>query len=188
MSARRDWIRDVDDYTSGLTPGDGQEDADAFEAALFDAAANGEAPELAYLDTLATIAPWFDRRGGFSGGLTRAQIEALRAQPHVHYIDIELGVNEIPPWAADTELVAYRVAVDMRGYSDIVVTLTKPTGEHAWTFRDGQYDPSDGNLYAMCDEPLARTTFREQPFLGRIEASREGKRETVATFELRPVG
>ena len=75
----------------------------------------------------------------------------------------------------------------MRGYSDIVVTLTKPSGEHFWTFRDGQFDPSDGNLYAVCDEPLARTTFREQHVIVRVEAARDGKRETVTTFELRPV-
>ncbi len=187
MSAPRDWIRDVDDYTS-RTADDGDPEVDALEAALFDAAANGDLPELAFLDTLATIAPWFGDRAGFSGGLTREQTEALRAKPHVHYIDIEAsGVNEIVPWPADTKLVAYRVSVDMRGYRDIVSTLTKPNGEHHWTFHDAQFDPSDGNLYAVCDEPVARTTFLSHVVV-RIEGTREGKRETVATFELRPVG
>ena len=188
-------MRDIDDYMSGLQPGagapaaDAGADVDAFEAELFDAAANGDAPGLAFLDTLATIAPWFDARGGFAGGATREQIEALRAQPRVHYIDIApRGVTEVGPWPADTEIVAYRVGVDMRGYSEIVVTLTQPTGEHFWTFRDSQYDPSDGNLYALCDEPLARTTFREQRVMVRVEATRDGKRATVTTFELRPVG
>ena len=185
MSTRRNWIRDVDDYTSGSKDAEGDE----FEAELFDAAASGAVSELGFLDTLATIAPWFAARGGFSGGATREQIDALRAQPRVHYIEIDArGVNEIGPWPEDTEVVAYRVGIDLRGYRDVVVTLTKPTGEHVWTFRDGQYDPSDGNLYAMCDEPLARTSFREQHLVARVEGERDGKVETVTTFELIPAG
>ncbi len=193
MSARRDWIRDVDDYTTSAKPSDVdgavEADIDALEAALFDAAADGDVPELAFLDTLATIAPWFNARSGFSGGLTREQMAAVRAQPRVHYIEIAgSGVTEIPPWPDDTEIVAYRVGIDMRGYRDIVVTLTTLTGEHFWTFRDGQYDPTDGNLYAMCDEPLARTTFRHKHLVARVEAARDGKVRTVTSFELLPVG
>lgn len=187
--SNRDWLPDVDDYTTGTLAGAGEgPELDDFEEALFDAAANGRAPELAFLDTLATIAPWFAARGGFAGGLTREQVEELRGQPGVHYVELRTGVNEIGPWPAETQVVVYRVAVDMRGYSDIVVTLAKPTGEHLWTFRDGQFDPSDGFMYAACDEPLARETMRAERVVARIEAARAGKRELVGTFEMLPVG
>jgi len=38
----------------------------------------------------------------------------------------------------------------------------------------------------VCDAPLAHGTFRKEPLIGRVEGTRAGNRETVATFELRP--
>jgi len=53
-------------------------------------------------------------------------------------------------------------------------------------FRDVQFDKNDGVIYAACDAPLAHASFREEPLIGRIKATRGGNRETVATFEVRP--
>lgn len=184
MTTPRDWLGEIDDYTSAKPETD---DDEAFEVELFAAAAEGKVRELSFLDTLARIAPWFDARGGFNGGATREQIEQLRALPQVHYLELEPGtLHQIPPWPAETELVAYRIGVDLRGCSDVTVFLTTPQGEPVWAFRDCQFDPNDGNLYAVCDAPLATSTFRSVHVVARIEAVKNGRRETVAIVELRP--
>lgn len=180
----KDWIAEIDDYTNGVTT-----EPEAFEDELFAAAAGGQLVEAVFLDRVSRIAPAFAARGGFAGGATKEQIAALRKQPRVHYIELEEGrVIDIPPWAPDTELVTYRYVVDLREHHDITVTMTTLAGEHVWTFHDSQQDPGDGNLYGFCDEPFARSTFRERPLTARIEGKRGDQNETVATFELRPIG
>jgi hypothetical protein len=177
-------IRALDDYLAGAMP---EDEAERYEEELFLAAARDELPELTFLDTLAAIAPYFAARGGFDGGLTRAQHEQLRALPHAHTLEIVPGPPvEIPAWASDIDLVVYSIAVDLRTYSDVDVEIATPEGVIRRVFRDVQFDKNDGVIYAACDAPLAHASFREEPLIGRIKATRGGNRETVATFEVRP--
>jgi hypothetical protein len=178
-------IRALDDYTTGTML---EDEAERYEDELFLAAAKGELPELEFLDTLARIAPFFAARGGFDGGLTRAQHAQLQALPRAHVLEFIPGTpTEIAAWPSDTELVVYKIAVDLRGYSDVDVEIQTPEGEHRRFFRDIQFDREDGVIYAACDAPLAAVSFRKERLLARIDATRAGKRETVATVEIRPI-
>lgn len=170
----------IDDYTSGMLD-------DAFEEELFAEAAEGRADELVFVDMLHRVAPWFRPRGGFVGGVTRAKLEELRAAPHVHYIEIPVDQpHAVAAWPADTRLVVYKIDVDLRGYDRVDVVACRPDGTLVKTFRDVACDPNDGAIYAVCDEPLARASFRGGSFVSRIEATRDGKREVVATVQTQP--
>lgn len=184
MTAADDSLALLDDYLSAAMA-----DAHAadFEERLFAAAAAGHVPELSYLDTFFEQAQWFASRGGFSSGGTAQQIAELRKLPHVHYIDV-LPITQVSAWPADTKFVVYRLDVDLRGYENIDVALVTPDGEHRKWFRDVTCDPADGALYGACDAPLAAATFRHEPLIARIQASRSesGKREVVAELSVSP--
>ena len=183
MTSADDSLALLDDYLSGAMS---DAHAGAFEENLFAEAAAGRAPELAYLDAFFEQARWFATRGGFASGATAQIVNELRQLPGVHYIDVE-AKTEIPAWPADTKLVVYRLAVDLRGYENIDVALVTPAGEHRKWFRDVSFDPADGALYGVCDAPLAATSFRFEPLIARIQASRNGKREVVAELHVTPL-
>jgi len=168
MTAADDTLALLDDYLS-TAMSDAQ--AAAFEEALFTEAAAGRAPELRYLDAFFEQAEWFASRGGFSSGATAEQIAELRKLPGVHYIDVEAN-TQVGAWPTDTKFVVYRLDVDLRGYENIDVSIVTPEGEHRKWFRDVVYDPADGALYGACDAPLAASTFRHEPLVARIHASR----------------
>ena len=170
MTSGDDLLALLDDYQSQA-----MSDAHAadFEERFFAEAAEGRAPELGYLDTLFGQAQWFTLRGGFSSGGTAEQIAELRQLPNVHYIDVEADTR-VGAWPSDTKFVVYRLNVDLRGYENIDVAIVTPEGEHRKWFRDVTYDPKDGALYGACDAPLAASTFRHEPLIARIHASRSG--------------
>lgn len=178
-------IASIDDYETGAIA---DEDAAVFEEEFFAAAAAGRASALEQVDAMHRIAPWFRSRGGFDASVPRAKLEELRRMPHVHYLELETGrPNEVGEWPADTRMVVYRVQVDLRAYEDVEVLLALPDGTPLKAFRGVLCDPSDGALYAVCDEPLARASFRAIHCLARIEGKRGGKREVVAVVDTRPV-
>lgn len=184
MTSADDSLARLDDYLSAA-----MSDAHAaeFEEHLFSEAAAGRAPELGYLDALFDQAQWFVMRGGFSSGATAEQIAELRKLPHVHYIDVAAS-TQVSAWPEDTKYVVYRLDVDLRGYENIDVAIVTPSGEHRKWFRDVVFDPKDGALYGACDAPLAASTFRHEPLIARIQASRSatGTREIVAELSVTP--
>jgi hypothetical protein len=182
MTSPDDALTLLDDYLSAAMP-DAQ--SAAFEEELFAEAAAGRAPELGYLDAFFEQARWFAARGGFLSGATAQVVAELRELRGVHHIDVEAD-TQVNAWPADTKLVVYRLAVDLRGYADIDVEITTPEGEHRKWFRDVAYDPADGALYGACDAPLAHSTFRLEPLTAHVVASRGGKRETIAKLNITP--
>jgi hypothetical protein len=181
MTASDDALSQLDDYTSGVMA-----DADAafYEAELFAAAADGRAPELAFWNGMHDLAAWFAMRGGFATGITRVQLDEIRKGDHVHYLDV-VADTVVPAWPETTEIVAYRVDVDLRGCDDVQVELRKPDGTYMKTFRDVQYDPADGAIYALCDVPIARGAFRTEPIVVHIEGSKGGAPLVVADLHVR---
>ncbi|HET7543839.1 MAG TPA: hypothetical protein VFK05_28400 [Polyangiaceae bacterium] len=184
MTGADDTLALLDDYLSQSLS-----DAHAadFEEQLFAEAAEGRAAELGYLDALFAQAQWFVQRGGFASGTTAAQIAELRKLPQVHYLDIEAD-TQVSAWPEDTKYVVYRLNVDLRGWENIDVAVVTPQGEHRKWFRDVAYDPQDGALYGACDAPIAAATFRREPLIARIQASRSatGQREIVAELSVTP--
>ena len=53
------------------------------------------------------------------------------------------------------------------------------------TFRGCECDPTDGALYAVCHEPLARIAFGHPRVVATVTAIRAAARETVAVLDLR---
>ena len=185
-AAERDAFTTLDDYTSGAMTDD---EAGDFEEALFAEAARGEAPELTTHDQLVELSLHVIGRMGFEVGSTRERVEALRASElRVHYVDLEPGApTQIPALPAGTQLFAYRLPVDLRGYDQVDVELTTPGGKLIKTFRDVSYDPHDGALYGLCEPPLAELSFRSGPIVAKVMAAREGQpAELVAVFETSP--
>ncbi|HVJ16950.1 MAG TPA: hypothetical protein VM686_16025 [Polyangiaceae bacterium] len=179
----------VDDYASGQMH-DAQ--AAAFEEQLFDAAATGTETDAAFLHELARLSTWLTRRGLFNVGSTRAQVDAiLRSGHRTHMLELSAkdSMNELPRWSDDIEIVITRVDVDLRGYEDVDIVLESPSGEAIKTFRDVTYDPAEGAIYGVCEEPLARIAFSRGHVVSRVTAVRRdgaSKRETIAVFHSRP--
>lgn len=190
----------IDDYLSGHMAGG---DAVAFEEELFTAAAasngdgdgdvDGETAALAadarFVDGIARLAAEMARLGGFEAGGTRAHVDALRAAGlAVHYVDLGAGgaPTVFPAWAAGTQIVVARLGVDLRGDDAVDVEVETADGRRVKTFRDVSCDPTDGALYAICQEPLARIAFGRGRTVSRVIATRAGKRETVAVYDVRP--
>jgi hypothetical protein len=186
MSAADDALALLDDYLSAAMS---DAHAVAFEERLFADAAEDRAPQLTHLDAFFQQAEWFRLRGGFSSGATAEQIAELRKLPNVHYIDVAADTR-VAAWPPDTKYVVYRLDVDLRGYENIDVAIVTPDGQHRKWFRDVAFDPKDGALYGACDAPLAAGTFRHEPLIARIQASRSdkpgAKREIVAELRVAP--
>lgn len=180
------WLTELDDYASGHTP---DAEAAALEDELFARAASPDADAAAvFLDALSRNAGWLAHFNfSFRGGSTRAQVDGLLASDQrVHYSDLGTGgVARLPAWPAGTQIVITRLGVDMRGYSDIEVDVSLGEGPVLKTFRGCEYDPSDGSMYAVCHEPLARIAFGHPRVLAKISAIRDGQRSTVAVFDVR---
>jgi len=90
----------------------------------------------------------------------------------------------------EDRLALDRIGATGRGWNGLQVAEDRATktedGTLRYSFHDVQFDKNDGAIYAVCDAPLAHGTFRKEPLIGRVEGTRAGNRETVATFELRP--
>jgi hypothetical protein len=130
----------------------------------------------------------FAKVGGFDGAGTRAQVDKLLAAGlKVHFVDLGTGgIADFPRWQPGTEIVVARLAVDMRGYDSVDVEVETGEGRPIKTFRETGCDPTDGALYAICQEPLARLAFGTRRIVSRVIGTRAGRRETVAVFDVRP--
>lgn len=196
MSAPLEHLLRLDDYAAGDMP---DAEAAAFEDQLFASAADADPPgaatvdygpasDAAFVAGLTPLAIAASASGAFAGGTTRAQIDALLASGlPVHYVDLgTAGERVFDGWdPAKIKVVVARLAVDLRGWHDIDVEVTAPDGRSVKTFRDVSCAPEDGALYAVCHEPLARLAFTRRS-VARIIAARDGRRETVAVYHVRP--
>lgn len=190
MSGAADRLGLLDDYVSGAMS-DG--DASPFEAALFEAAADGTGGEAAFLDEAARLLTVFAGLGGFATGGTRQHVEAIRASgAKVHYVELDApaggGSLSFPLWGDGIDVVVARLGVDIRGYGLVDVEIETGDGRPVKTFRDVECDPADGALYAICQERLARLAFARGRSISRIVSKKDGRRETIALFDISPVG
>jgi hypothetical protein len=177
-------LTELDDYLSGFMPDDA---AASFEESLFTAAAAGEASDLGLVDRVGQFGRYLRDRVGLAMGSSRALVDRILASGlKVEYTEL---LPNVPirgvRIADDTEIVISRLDVDLRGYTDILVHIERPDGTLLKTFRDVEYAPEDGALYAVCEATLARMAQAVHT-IARITATRGGKREHVATLETLP--
>jgi hypothetical protein len=181
MTAPADRLAALDDYVTGQMR---DEEAARFEEALFDAPDD----DAVFADELARLVTIMARSPAWDGGRRRHVDELRAAGLNVHYRD--LGPAGAPAsleaWEAGTQVVVIRLGVDLRGYDAADVEVETADGRPIKTFRDVSPDPDDGAIYAVCQEPLARLLFRQQRIVSRVVATRGGRRETVAVFDVTP--
>lgn len=187
MSSSPDDLGALDDYLSGHLS---DEVALEFEERLFEAAAEGAAPELVYLDGLIRATEFMGRLGGFAGGATRAQVDAILASgAPVHCVELGSGGKvSVPPWPEETKVVIAHLSVNVLDYENVDVDVTSVDGKKIKTFRDVQ-PAEDGSLYAVCEEPLARISFRRGRVIAKITGEKRGSkgpRVLIAEFETGP--
>ena len=181
------WLARLDDYVAGQVP---SAETEEFEEELFTRAAS-EQPDAdtAFYDALARNAAWLASHFfGFRGGSTRAEVDALitSGKKRVHWMDLGApGPKRLSDWPDGTQIVVTRVGVDLRGTSDVQVHVSFDGQNNVKTFRDCEYDPTDGALYAVCHEPLARLAFRQPRVVAQVTAVRDGRREIIGVYDAR---
>lgn len=170
------------EYESG-----GMSDAAAagFEEELFAAAAVGTAADATFVESISLIARYLEPRGGFDMGSTRARVDQLLASGlRVQLIDPEpAALVQMPPLDPDAEIIITHVAVDVRGYDSVDVVVETPDGTQLKTFRDVNWDPDDGTMYAVCEGPLARLSAQVPRVISRVIGKRGDQEHLIAAFE-----
>jgi hypothetical protein len=185
MSDERAPFEAFDAYLAGEMP---EARAADFEEELFAMAAVGDADEALFVDRLSLMGRYLAQRGGWDFGSTRARVDQLIAAGlRVQVLDPEPGEPgepfRLPKIADDAELVATRVAIDLRGYDSVRAIVEKPDGTELKTFPDIAFDPVDGNTYALCEATLARIAARQRHIRTRVIGTRAGHDHVIAVFE-----
>jgi hypothetical protein len=172
----------LDDYQQGVMA---DADAASFEDELFATAAAGQAEEVAFVDRVSLIGQYLGPRGGLDVGSTRQRVEQLIAAGHRVQIMAPEPADQVqfPPIDPDAELIVTQLCLDLRGYDALDFIIEKPDGTELKTFRDVQCDPETGNVYALCEAPLARISLLNRHIITRIMGTRAGKREEIGRFE-----
>jgi hypothetical protein len=177
----------ADDYVSGHMS---DVEAAAFEDELFATGAleSVQGSAAGFVDRLSRGLGVIQQFADLLGGATRAHVEALRAAgARVHLVELHAGEPAaFPDWGTGVDVVVARLGVDLRGESLVDVEVETGDGRPVKTFREVECDPTDGALYAICQEPLARLAFTRGRTISRVIATRNGRRETVAVFDIRP--
>jgi hypothetical protein len=185
MSDQRAPFEALDAYQTGDMP---EAEAAGFEEELFASAAAGDAAEALFVDRLSLIGQYLAPRGGWDFGSTRARVDQLIvAGLRVQVLDPEPGAPgeplRIPKIDDDAEIVATRIAIDVRGYDSVRAIVEKPDGTELKTFRDIGFDPVDGSTYALCEAPLARISAQQRHIRTRVIGTRAGQDHVIAVFE-----
>jgi hypothetical protein len=172
----------LDDYQLGAMS---DADAAAFEDELFAAAAAGAADEAAFVDRVSLIGQYLAPRGGLDIGSSRQRVEQLIAAGYRVQIMAPEPAERIhfPPIEPDAELIVTQIKLDLRGWDALDVIVERPDGTELKTFRDVSCDPESGNIYALCEAPLARISLLNRHIVTRIMGTRAGKREEIGRFE-----
>jgi hypothetical protein len=185
MTQRDPQLAELDDYVSGQMS---ETERDAFEERMFSMELHAELQaELLFLDRMTRLAEHIVQLGSLHPGLTKRELDALIALGR--RVDLrELGAPgtiTVTPPAAGAQLVVQRADLRVFDVESVDVEIDLPELGHVKTLRDLKVDPEDGAVYACCDATLfqmamsqsERTTFR-------VVAVRDGRRETIARYEL----
>jgi hypothetical protein len=183
MSEPKSSFDTFDDYLSGTMP---EVDAEAFEEALF---AGEHAEEAAFFDGFRRSMRFAARFGPIAQSSTGETLARLRAEGvRLHLLDFyEDRVNKVESWKDGLELIVTRLHVDVRAYEHVHVRVEQENGAVIKVFHDVGCDPVDGHIYALCEEPLARTAFVSQPLplLCHIYGERDGQEVAITTLRMK---
>ena len=172
-------LPDLDDYLSRTMS---EEDAVGFEEALFDAAAAGTSPELAFVERFRTRARDLAERGTFNVVMTPAQAQELvrtsplrvmLVKPHEYRGNVEADLRS-------HDVFLFHFDVDTRGAERI--DLEMGTAERTlFTAPDVDFDPKQDGIVLACEQGLVYESYRQQGQT-RIVAVDGAERRVLGTF------
>ena len=167
-----------------------ESDATEFEDALFASAAAGEQAgkhaTAVFLDRVARHGARLASRGTFDGGITRAQLTVLQARSDVDVQVVDLGAPGEHSVSARREgdFLVTIMRVGLIGHGHVDVETEIPHAAVRKTIRDVIVDPEDGHVYGLCEQELAILGVLAGHSIVRVIATRNGQRETVATYDV----
>jgi hypothetical protein len=180
----------ADDYVSGHMD---EAEATAFEDDLFAAFGGDESEDevvaaASFVESATRLLGTLQGFAELLEGATRAHVDQLRATgARIHFFELGAGVPvSLPSWGKDVDIVVARLNVDLRAHGLVDVEVETADGRPVKTFREVACDPTDGALYAICQEPLARLAFTRGRTISRVISTKSGHRETVAVFDVNP--
>jgi hypothetical protein len=186
MSERDDLpsLGDLDDYLLGVMS---DEQAEAFEEALFTQAARGEHALVDFVEAVGVLGRVVMQRVGSVMPPTAESIVELRRRGFkVEVADATPGVPYQARWSEEAEIVVTHFVVDLRGRGgrfDVEIEL--PDGTLMKTLRDVTYDPNDGSCYAVCEAALARLS-RSAHVFWKLYETVDGQRTLISSLEQIP--
>ena len=171
-------VLELDAYVTGEMA-----DADAFEEAMFDAP---EDEDLLFMDRVQRHGARLVEHGSWDVGVTREHVDDLIRAGHkvcVTHAGPAGGPRRELPIARDAEFI---VTVLPLGRTDIeMVDVEMHVVDHniTKTIKDVRPDPSDGNIYGLCERPLAEMAYGAGPVLTRVRLA-TGSRDVIAEWDL----
>ncbi|HSC86824.1 MAG TPA: hypothetical protein VLC09_06115 [Polyangiaceae bacterium] len=183
------WLTQLDDYVTGHMS---DEEALTWEDGLFVSAGDGtDDGDAAYFDELHRTFPFAGRFGIIAESVNGALLDRLEREGHrIHRVEFELGKDTVlHPWREDIDLVVCHLHIDARDYDTVDVEVIRERDQfHLKTFKDSGFDPVDGNVYALCEEPLARISMLSLPehIVCRVVGYRDGARLELGDFRAVP--
>jgi hypothetical protein len=171
-------LLELDAYVTGEMA-----DADAFEEALFDAP---DDPDLQFLDSVQQHGARLVEHGTYDMGCTREHIDDLiRAGHRVQVCDAGPpgGPRKTLPFDRTAELIATILPLGRLDVGLLDVEMFVVDHNITKTIKDVRVDPSDGNLYGLCERPLAEIAYGAGPVITRVRLA-TGTREVIAEWDL----
>jgi hypothetical protein len=151
-------LEELDRYATGEL---GDDAAEAFEEAMFDAA---DDPGLEIVDRIARHGARLAAHGTFDMGVTREHIDALRARGVTVQL-VDGGAPEAPGTRKLTldrtsELIATRLPLGRSDLPRVDVEMVVVAFDNASkTIKDVFVDQTDGAIYGLCERALAEIVW-----------------------------
>lgn len=172
-----DRLSALDDYLSGAMP---DAEAEAFEEQLF----AGDS-ELSFLDDLQRMSAYLIARGTFSMGHTRSEIDELMRNHSCAIVDCGTGGPTRAQVSRSAELMLTKIKVDLTGIERVDVENYIDGYGLVKTMRDLRFDPADGELWGVCETPLAVISHAHGiPIRGKVIGIVGGERRVLSESEV----
>ncbi|MBX5480449.1 MAG: hypothetical protein IRZ16_01175 [Myxococcaceae bacterium] len=152
-------LEQLDDYVSRAMS---DADAEAFEEALFDAAATGDAPELRFVDALRRGLGDLARRGTIHITLLLSEAEQFQRTSPMRVRMVDLDDYQGDPFddvaAIDIGLVRYNVPLE--GVKRVDVEFGTERTPTLYTIPEVRFDAANNCVVMCCEAELMMATLR----------------------------
>lgn len=146
-------LAQLDDYVRALLT---EDEAHAYEEDLFARAVQGEAPELAFRESLGHTLRAMKARGTLNLWQTEQGVaELIASGAKVRRYDYDLENPGAPDLSGDFDILVTRVPIALEEIEHLDAEVLAPDGRVLKTMPDITFDRKDGAVYACCERELA---------------------------------